>query len=74
MNSKERGRQARSRRWGKAVVEKSGEDVVRADGMRMARGNAGGVIPNLRIGRRMIVGPMGVRDRAPWRPHGFGRV
>jgi hypothetical protein len=59
MNSKECGRHARSHRWGKAVVEKSGEDVVRADGMRMARGNAAGPTPNLRIGRKVIVGPTG---------------
>jgi hypothetical protein len=57
------------------VVEKSGEYVVRVDGMRMARGDATGTSPNLRIGRRKIVGPTGVGvARVLWRPDGVGRV
>jgi len=57
------------------VVEKSGEDVVRADGMRRTRGNAAGPIPNLRIGRKVIVGPAGDGGAgALRRPDGFGRA
>jgi hypothetical protein len=75
MNNKECDRQARSHRWGKAVVEKSGENVVRVDGMRMARGNAAGTSPNLRIGRNGIVGPTGDGGAgALRRPGGFGCV
>ncbi|WP_179221692.1 hypothetical protein [Inquilinus limosus] len=41
------------------MVEKSGEDVVRANDMRRTRGDAAGSTPNLRIGRKEIVEPAG---------------
>jgi hypothetical protein len=75
MNNKECDRQARSHRWGKAVVEKSGKDVVRVNGMRLARGRTARPAPNLRIGRNRIVGPTEDGGAgALRRPGGFGRV
>lgn len=75
MNNKECGRQARSHRWGKAVVEKSGENVVRVDGMWMARGRTARPSPDLRIDRNMIVGPTGYGGAGTLRrPNGFDRV
>jgi hypothetical protein len=57
------------------VVEKSGENVVHADGMRMARGRTARPSPDLRIDRNVIVGPTGYGGAgALRRPNGFGRV
>jgi len=57
------------------VVEKSGENVVRVDGMRMARGRTARPSPDLRIDRNEIVGPTGYRGAGMlWRPSGFGGV
>lgn len=57
------------------MVEKSGENVVRADGMRMARGRTARLSPDLRIDRNEIVGPTGYGGAgALRRPSGFGRV
>lgn len=57
------------------MVEKSGENVVRADGMRMARGRTAWPSPDLRIDRNEIVGPTEDGGAGTlWRPSGFGRV
>jgi hypothetical protein len=57
------------------VVEKSGENVVRMDGIRMARGRTARLNPNLRIDRNEIVGPTGYGGAGTLRrPSGFGRV
>lgn len=57
------------------MVEKSGENVVREDGMRVSRGDATGTSPNLRIGRNRIVGPTGYGGAGTLRrPGGFGCV
>lgn|GEM_PF-3288467 len=57
------------------MVEKSGENVVRADGMRMARGRTARCDPDLRIDRNVIVGPTeGGGAGTLRRPSGFGRV
>jgi len=57
------------------VVEKSGENVVRADGMWMARGRTARRDPDLCIDRSVIVGPTeGGGAGTLRRPSGFGRV
>jgi hypothetical protein len=57
------------------VVEKSGENVVRVDGMRMARGRTARPNPDLRIDRNVIVGPTGYGGAGTLRrPSGFGGV
>ena len=57
------------------MVEKSGENVVRADGMWMARGRTARRDPDLRIDRNVIVGPTeGGGAGTLRRPSGFGRA
>jgi hypothetical protein len=57
------------------VVEKSGENVVHVDGMRMSRGRNARHSPNLRIDRNVIVGATGYGGAGTLRrPSGFGGV